>query len=168
MCWVTIWTPNESSTQATRTLSGQTDRTVQSRIAKTIHKTTQYQEVSALKFKRSPVLYRRHLACILVPQASSLRVSEASCPGILPAFSLFVCCFSIASKNAGETPAVQNAPSAGVYIGWVRANTGEVAKTGRFVGKKYTLARILCSLRASSCKKRGYFVSPCKNIPLRC
>lgn len=53
MRWAIVSTPNESSTQATRVLSGQTDRNVRSRIAKTIHKTNQYQEVFALKLQKN-------------------------------------------------------------------------------------------------------------------
>jgi hypothetical protein len=41
------------------------------------------------------------------------------------------------------------APS-GAYIGWVRANIPEVAKTGRFMGKKYTFVRILCLQRVGT------------------
>jgi len=119
-------------------LSGQTDRTVQSRIAKTIHKTTQYQEVSALNFEHSPFLYRRHLACILSFVYSFPIASEDA--GKMPAVR----------EDAGETPAVQNDLPAGGYIGWVRVKTVEVAKTGRFVGQKRTMARILCLERVGS------------------
>jgi hypothetical protein len=38
------------------------------------------------------------------------------------------------------------------HIGWVRVETEEVAKTGRFLGKKYTLARILCLQRVGTRK----------------
>jgi hypothetical protein len=54
-------------------------------------------------------------------------------------------------------PQVQNpdAPKylpVGEYIGWVRVNTVEVAKTERFRGKKYTLVRILCLQRVGTRK----------------
>jgi hypothetical protein len=44
-------------------------------------------------------------------------------------------------------------PPAGGYIGWVRVDFVEVAKTGRFLGKKRTLARILCLQRVGTRKK---------------
>jgi hypothetical protein len=52
---------------------------------------------------------------------------------------------------------VQKYLSARGHIGWVRANSVEVAKTGRFGGKNRTLVQILCLQRVGSCKTGPYF-----------
>jgi hypothetical protein len=51
------------------------------------------------------------------------------------------------------------------HIGWVRVETADVAETGRFCGKKYTLARILCLQRVGTRKTDPYFLL--KSLVLR-
>jgi hypothetical protein len=51
-----------------------------------------------------------------------------------------------------HNPDAQNHLPVGEYIGWVRVNIVEVAKTGRFWGKKRTLVRILCLQRVGTRK----------------
>jgi hypothetical protein len=46
----------------------------------------------------------------------------------------------------------------GEDLGWVRVETEDVAKTGRFQGKKYTFARILCLQRVGTRKTDPYFL----------
>jgi hypothetical protein len=46
----------------------------------------------------------------------------------------------------------------GEYIGWVRVETADVPKTGRFCGKKRTLVRILCLQRVVARKTDPYFL----------
>jgi hypothetical protein len=51
-----------------------------------------------------------------------------------------------------HNPDAPKHPPVGGYLGWVRVETANVAKTGRFCGKKYTFARILCLQRVGSRK----------------
>jgi hypothetical protein len=51
-----------------------------------------------------------------------------------------------------EPAVVQKYLSARGYIGWVRENSVEVAKTGRFGGKNRTLVQVFCLLRVGTRK----------------
>jgi hypothetical protein len=53
----------------------------------------------------------------------------------------------------------------GGYIGWVRVNRVEMAKTGRLLSKKRTLVRILCLQRVGTRKTDPYFLL--KSLVLR-